>query len=114
MKLEKERYQNVRGIDMATPDNSPITGQVAIVSTGVAVPLSGSPIELPAAVVLVRAHSGNAAAGVIGKAGVTNTVDGSGNGFILEAGDSVVVYHGRLDEIYVNGTAGDIFNFSAG
>lgn len=114
MKLEKERFQNVRGIDMATPENSPMTGQVAIATTGTPVPLSGSPISLPAAAVLIRAHSGNAAAGVVGKAGVTNTVDGSGNGFILEAGDSVAIYHGRLDEIYVNGTENDIFSFSAG
>jgi hypothetical protein len=62
-----------------------------------------------------RAKTGNNAAhGTVGDSTVTNTVDGTGNGYILEAGDIVVAIASDLADVYVNGTANDVFSYSAG
>lgn len=95
------------------PTGAPITGQAVIAVTGTAVRLSATSVALPGGCVLVKALTGNTAAGTVGGAGVTNTVDRSGNGFILEAGDLGAAYADDLLDLYVNGTAGDIFSFSA-
>jgi len=103
---------NVSGVDV--PANSPIVGQVVIAVTGTAVVLSSVEIELPTRSILVAALSTNTAAMTVGGSAITNTIDGSGNGFILEAGQSVPIFTTDLSDIYVNGTAGDIATFSAG
>jgi hypothetical protein len=64
--------------------------------------------------VQVYALADNAAAVVIGGSDVENTIDGSGNGYVLEAGQSVVIMVNDLADVYVNGTSGDIVTFSAG
>lgn len=99
---------------IAIPTGAPVVGQKAIAVTGTAVALAASATPLPTASVLVSALTDNAAAITVGGSGVTNTVDGSGNGYILEAGQSVIVMADDLADVYVNGTAGDIATFSAG
>ena len=95
------------------PVGAPIVGQVAVGVTGTAIVI-GTTLVLPGGTVIVSAHSGNAAAGTVGGSGVTNTQDGSGNGYILEAGKSVVITAANLADVFVNGTAADIFSYAAG
>ncbi|MGC9395397.1 MAG: hypothetical protein ACP5J4_11135 [Anaerolineae bacterium] len=105
----------VEGIDgIAIPTGAPVVGQAVIAVTGTAVALAAVATPLPTSSVLVAALSTNGAMMTVGGAGVTNTVDGSGNGFILEAGQSVVIMTDDLADVYVNGTANDIATFSAG
>ena len=97
------------------PAGAPVVGQVVIAVTGTAVVLSAASVALPAGTVLVSAlEANNAAGGTVGGVAVTNIVNGAGNGFILEAGKSTVVNADDLADVYVNGTAGDIFSFAAG
>lgn len=99
---------------IATPTGAPIVGQVAIAVTGTAVRLSAVSVVLPGGSLLVCALAGNSAAGTCGGSTVTDDVDGTGNGLIIEAGDTRVVFASDLSDVYVNGTAGDIFTWSAG
>lgn len=96
------------------PTGAPLVGQKAIAVTGTAVALSASGVTLPSGSVLVYALSTNAAAVVIGQQDVNNTIDGSGNGYILEPGQSVVIMGDDLSAIFVNGTEDDVVTFSAG
>jgi len=95
------------------PVGAPIVGQVAVGVTGTAIVI-GTTLVLPGGTIIISAHSGNAAAGTVGGSGVTNTQDGSGNGYILEAGKSVVITAANLADVFVNGTAADIFSYAAG
>ena len=107
----------VKPIDVArveVPKENPLVGQVVIAVTGTAVQLSSVPWLLPTSSIQVYALSGNGAAGAVGGEEVLNIVDGTGNGFILEAGQNAVIMARRLDDVWVNGTAGDIFTYSAG
>ena len=98
----------------AVPVGAPIVGQAVIAVTGTAVAL-GASVTLPAGTVLVTSLTGNNAAhGTVGGSGVNNTKDGTGNGYILEAGKSVVINADDLADVYVNGTAGDKFSYAAG
>lgn len=99
---------------VAVPTSAPRVGQKAVAVTGTAVAFSATSVPLPTCSVLVYALAGNAAAVTVGGSGVTNTVSGAGNGFILEAGQSVVIMADDLADVYVNGTADDIVTFSAG
>jgi len=102
-------------VHINTPANSPRVGQVVIAVTGTAVRLLAPSVPLPTASVLVYSLAANAAAGgTVGGAGVTNVVNGAGNGYILEPGQSMVIMPDDINEVYVNGTAGDIFGWSAG
>lgn len=102
-------------LSCAVPTGAPLVGQAVIAVTGTAVQLSASTTPLPGGVVFVKSlSSNNAARATVGGSGVTNTVNGTGNGHILEPGDMVVVIAPTLSAVYVNGTAGDIFSFSAG
>jgi len=94
-----------------TPDlisTAPITGQAIISSTGVAVQLSSGTLTNG---VIITAFSNNTAPIVIGGSGVTNTINGSGNGYILEAGASVSMAVDNPSRIYINGTSGDFISF---
>lgn len=96
------------------PTGAPLVGQVAIAVTGTAVQLADDDTLLPSSTIVVAALSGNSATGACGGSDVTNTVDGTGNGAILEAGEKVVIIAETIGAVYVNGTAGDIFTYSAG
>lgn len=93
--------------------SSVVTGQVKIAVTG-------TPVRLPAAPltngIVVRAKSTNAAqstsySATVGSAGVTTTYDGTGNGYPMAPGDVVSLAVADASNLYVNGTAGDVFSF---
>ncbi len=86
----------------------PITGQAIIASTGTAVQLSSGILTNG---VIITAFSENSAPITIGGATVTNTANGSGNGYILEAGASVSMAVDNTNRVYINGTAGDFISY---
>lgn len=84
-------------------------GQIVIAVTGTA-------IALPTLVgyngIVLTAKAANNAAGMtIGSSTVTNTVNGTGNGYILAPGASVGVATSQFNQLYVNGTVGDIVSY---
>jgi len=87
-------------------------GQVKIALTGTAVQVSPTSYILQNGVIVAAALGNNATGGTIGLSGLTNTVDGTGNGSILSPGQPTSIGSGvNINSIYVNGTAGDIFTF---
>ena len=101
--------------DIAVPTNAPITGQVIIAVTGTAVRLSAVSVPLPGRSVLLTAFSGNdAVGGTYGATGLNDTVDGTGNGAIIEPDRHAVVMAADLADVWVNGVIDDIFSYSAG
>lgn len=99
---------------IAVPTGAPVVGQAVIAVTGTAVALSATSKPLPMSSVFVAALSTNTAKMTVGGSGVNNTVNGSGNGFIIEAGQTVPVMANDLADVFINGTVGDIVSFSAG
>lgn len=99
---------NVAASSEATA-TSASTGQAKITVTSTAVQLSANTLTNG---VIISAKSTNAASITIGGASVTNTVDGTGNGYILEAGASVSFAISNTNLLYINGTAGDIISFA--
>lgn len=92
--------------------SAPLTGQAKIATTGTAIQLDSSSQPLTNGVI-ISAVSGNNAAGVtIGGATVTNTVNGTGNGYILAPGASVSFAIANTNELYINGTIGDIVSWA--
>ena len=85
-----------------------VEGQTKIATTGTAVQLASNVLKNG---VIITAKSSNAAPLSLGGSGVNNTVDGTGNGQILEAGKSIFVIIPNTDALYLNGTAGDICSF---
>ena len=85
------------------------TGQARIAVTGTAVQLGSNTLTQG---VLISALSTNAASITIGtSSGVTNTVDGTGNGSILTAGSTKSIAATNTNLVWINGTAGDIISF---
>jgi hypothetical protein len=84
-------------------------GQAKIAVTGTAVNL---PSKAAVNGVILTAKSTNAAAITVGVSGVTNTVDGTGNGYILEAGSSISFAVTNTNLIFINGTIGDIVSYA--
>lgn len=58
--------------------------------------------------VAIRAKSTNAGKVFVGAAGVTATDDGTGNGFALQAGDSISLPVSTTAGIYIIGTLNDV------
>lgn len=100
--------------EIKVPSGAPLVGQVAVAVTGTAVQFTATATHLPGGTVLVTANSGNAAAVAVGGSGVTNTVDGTGNGLVIEAGETAVVLVKDLSDLYVNGTGNDWVTYTAG
>jgi hypothetical protein len=100
----------VSGTVTATPVTVtvPLVGQAKIAVTGTAVQLSNQ--TTPNGVILT-AKSTNVAVITVGASGVTNTVDGTGNGYLLEQGCSVSAAVANVNDLYINGTAGDIVSW---
>jgi len=98
---------------MALPEGAPIQGQVTVAETGTAVKFSATSKLLPGASVLVWASSSNDAAVTIGGSAVTNTVDGTGNGVVVPAGETRLFFPEDLEDAYLNGTAGDWISYAA-
>ena len=90
----------------------PLVGQSKIVSTGVAVRLNGGTSQPLTNGLIITALSTNTATIEVGGSGVTNTIDGTGNGYILAAGASVSFAVTNANDIYINGTSGDIVSWA--
>lgn len=89
--------------------STPLNGQAKIAVTGTAVQLGSNVLSNG---VIVSAKSTNAALIVVGAAAVANTVDGTGNGYLLAAGASASWAVSNTNVLYINGTAGDIVSFA--
>ena len=98
---------------MTVPDDAPIVGQAIIAVTGTRVALSATSIPLPGGTVIVQCHVATTYVAVGGD-DVTNTVDGSGNGVLLAAGEQTVILADDLADVYINGAADDLVSYSAG
>jgi len=86
-----------------------VTGQAKIATTGTAVQLGSNTLTQG---VLISSLSTNAASITIGtSSGLTNTVDGTGNGSILTAGSTKSIAATNTNLVWINGTAGDIISF---
>ncbi|MGU3467605.1 hypothetical protein ACLBXO_22415 [Methylobacterium sp. C33D] len=99
-------------LKVATPTPASIvTGQVKIAATGTAVALPN--VALVNGIV-VKAKTSNAAQtaaapGVVGPAGVTTVIDGTGSGYPLAPGEAASFACSNANLVSVNGTAGDVF-----
>lgn len=87
------------------------TGQCVIAVTGTAVPITTSSVPLTNGVVVKSKSTNNSAGAVVGPAGVQNTVNGTGNGYILDPGEASSFGCANANLVYVNGTAGDVFSW---
>jgi hypothetical protein len=85
-----------------------VCGQVKITTTGTAVQLPANPLVNGVVVKLDPSASG---ACTIGTAGVTATMDGTGNGYILAPGEAASFAVSDTSAVWVNGSAGSIFSF---
>ncbi len=86
-----------------------VAGQVVIATTGM-------PVQLPSAAlqngIVVKSLTTNSTASqTIGGAGLTNAVDGTGNGYVMLPGEAAAFAVANANLIYVNGTAGDVFTY---
>jgi hypothetical protein len=86
------------------------TGGKKIATSGTQVQLSASSVVLTNGL-YVKALFSNTAAISVGLTGVTNTVDGSGNGFILGPGEGQFFPVNNLNLLFCNGTSGDACTF---
>jgi hypothetical protein len=78
--------------------------------------VTGTAVQLPEAKlskgVVVEGLSTNSTHGVLGGSAVTDVTDGTGNGFIIGAGaPTPIIPVADASELWVNGTAGDVFSF---
>lgn len=86
-----------------------LSGQVKIAVTGTAIQLPANALKNG---ISIFANPNNAAALVVGPSGVTNTVDGTGNGDVIQPGAARAFGVSNSNAIYVNGTAGDWISWS--
>jgi hypothetical protein len=93
-------------IDLPTTIN---TGQVKIAVTGTAVQLQSN--ALVNGLIIKSISSNNAANQTVGASTVTNTTDGTGNGYILFPGEAASFGVSNSNAVWVNGTIGDIFTW---
>lgn len=96
-------------ITKGAQSTAPAVGQAKIAVSGTAVQLGSN--ATPNGVV-VTALSSNGASITVGGSGVTNTVDGTGNGYIIEPGGSGAFAVTNTNALYINGFIGDIVSFA--
>ena len=89
--------------------NPPYTGQLTISTTGTAVCLP--PGTLTNGVIIKSLSTNNATGATVGPYTVTNTVSGTGNGYIIFPGEAAPFASNFPPGICINGTAGDIFTY---
>ena len=104
---------------------STVVGAEAVFSTGqagqVVITVTGTPVQLSATSQVLQnglsiqytsiTGSGSGTQGY--SSSLTNVITGSGNGKIIRSGATIGVPAGvNLNTIYVNGVAGDIFDFT--
>lgn len=99
---------------MTTNNNPSSTG--ALVCGQTKITTTWTQVNLPAnnvgQFVVVKAFSSNVWNITVWVTGVTNTVNGSGNGFILEPGDMLPIVVDNSNKIFINWTANDIVSYS--
>lgn len=103
---------SANGVQLVASSNpaTVLAGQVKIAVTGTAVQLPSNALVNG---VTIRANNNNAATGgTVGPAGINNTVDGTGNGYILFPGDAIAYGVTNSNAVFVNGTIGDIFSWT--
>lgn len=88
---------------------SVLCGQRKIATTSTAVAL-GSGHCLNG--VVITAWAGNTNTIVVGGSGVTNTTDGTGNGYRLAPGQSISFAVADISTLYINGAAGDSVDYA--
>lgn len=87
-----------------------LTGQVIIASA--AVQLTTFSQILQNGLIIKSKGTNNTIGGTIGLSTVTNVVDGTGNGMIIEPGSSTSIPSGvNINLFYVHGQTGDIFSY---
>jgi hypothetical protein len=89
--------------------SSIVTGQAIIAVTGTAVQLPAN--TLVNGVVVKAKGTNNAACGTVGPSSVTNAYAGAGNGYGVCPGEASSFATNNTSNVWVNGTAGDIFTF---
>lgn len=90
---------------------TPSSGQAIIGVTGTRVNLGTSqPLTNG---IIISANAGNAASIEVGDSTVTNVFNGTGNGYILAAANAVSFAITNSNELWINGTAGDIVSWAA-
>jgi hypothetical protein len=84
-------------------------GQAQIATTGTAVQLSSTSYVLQNGIVLTN----NGMTSItVGSAAVTNTMNGTGNGYILVSGASTGIPSGiNMNALYINGTIGAVVSW---
>lgn len=86
-----------------------VTGQKAVAVTGTAVNLPDNKLSNGVILTAKSTNSGNI---LVGMSNVSVTEDGSGNGYILEPGNSVSYGVTNTNTIWVNGSASDVVSWS--
>lgn len=86
-----------------------VTGQLIIVTTGTQVCAPSAALQNGLIVKSLPSNSSNKQ--TIGPTGVTNVVNGSGNGYVLSPGEAGSVGIANASSVCVNGTVGDIFTY---
>jgi hypothetical protein len=108
-KVEAVRALLAATLQVATPVGAPQTGQKAIAVTGTSVALGSGALQNG---VVVKANSANTNVILIGPTGVSRTLDGTGNGYPLAAGEAISVAAANLSQVLLNGAAGDFVSFA--
>lgn len=86
------------------------TNQVKVAVTGTAVQFGSNSVNNGA---IITANKNNVEKVTLGGSGVTNTVDGTGNGLVLDPGGSISIGINNTNLIYLNGSADDWVSFVA-
>jgi hypothetical protein len=92
-----------------TPISAPVAGQVAIATIATAEVLGSGVLTNG---VVIKAGLANTGTILVGAAGVTDTNNGTGNGYPLSAGEAISIAAANLSQVYINGTtAGDFVSY---
>lgn len=92
---------------IATPTPTAIkAGQYKLTASAASI-TGGTAVALVNGVTLKAPYT-NVGTVIIGATGVTATEDGTGNGFLLEAGDSIYLAVANLASLFAIGTADDV------
>ena len=113
LQREYQKFQTLPNGEVAVKTialtNTPVFGQVIIASTDTAVQF---PANLLHNGIIITARSANLADMYLGNSNVQNLGDGTGNGYILEAGNSISYAIRDASILYVNGREGDMLSFA--
>jgi hypothetical protein len=116
MALDVNGSPQALGIANPVPTSS-APGPATVISGQLGIGTNGTAVNFPSGTItqggFIRANIGNVGVGFIGNAGVTNAVyPTAGGGYRLNPGDAISVIAGtNLNNNWVNGTAGDSFDY---